>query len=139
MVDLPEQQSSAWNVGNKICNLTIGGGEGYIYFRPNKFPGPDYEAVERVMDQFNNGSRVCPCEPSCVEEVYTASVSSMTWPSNKYKVVHLFKKYDVAVSDLLCQLSKSNKYKVIVNLSFKLPRKPQLSLMELTRRVCLKT
>ena len=68
------------------------------------------------MEQFNNGSRFCPCEPSCVEEVYPASVSSVTWPSNKHKVINLFKEYKAVVSHLLCQLSKSNKHKVIVNL-----------------------
>ena len=51
-----------------------------------RFPGPDYEAVERVMDQFNNGSRDCPCEPSCLEERFPATVSSVTWPSKKYMV-----------------------------------------------------
>ena len=38
------------------------------------------------MEQFNNGTKVCPCEPSCEEEVYPASVSSVTWPSKKYQV-----------------------------------------------------
>ena len=38
------------------------------------------------MDQFNNGSRDCPCEPSCLEERFPATVSSVTWPSKKYKV-----------------------------------------------------
>ena len=49
-------------------------------------PGPDYNAVARVMEEFNNETRACPCEPSCEEEVYPASVSSLTWPSKKYKV-----------------------------------------------------
>ena len=38
------------------------------------------------MDHFNNGSRDCPCEPSCLEERFPATVSSVTWPSKKYMV-----------------------------------------------------
>ena len=87
VVDLPEQQASVWNV-SKICNLAIEGTIIESKTRGNslRFPGPDYEAVERVMDQFNNGSRDCPCEPSCLEERFPATVSSVTWPSKKYMV-----------------------------------------------------
>ena len=52
-------------------------------------PGPDYNAVARVMEEFNNETRACPCEPSCEEEVYPASVSSATWPSKKYMVIEI--------------------------------------------------
>ena len=41
------------------------------------------------MEEFNNGTKVCPCEPPCEEEVFPASVSSVNWPSKKYKVVRL--------------------------------------------------
>ena len=50
-------------------------------------PGPDHDAVARVMEEFNNETRACPCEPSCEEEVYPASVSSTTWPNKKYMVI----------------------------------------------------
>ena len=52
-------------------------------------PGPDYNAVARVMEEFNNETRACPCEPSCEEEVYPTSVSSATWPSKKYMVIEI--------------------------------------------------
>ena len=55
--------------------------------RKNKsFSGPDYAAVEKVMDQFSSGTRVCPCEPACAEELFPASVTSVKWPGKKYKV-----------------------------------------------------
>merc|ERR1712012_238976 len=70
VVDLPDQQTRVWNQA-RICDLAIG--------------SADYDEVSRVMEEFNNGTKVCPCEPPCEEEVFPASVSSVTWPSSKYK------------------------------------------------------
>ena len=30
------------------------------------YSGPDYEAIQGVMDQFANGTRVCHCHPACL-------------------------------------------------------------------------
>ena len=75
-----------------------------------------------VMDQFNNGTKACPCEPSCEEEVYSASVSSVTWPRKKYKVVIYILGDITFISLVVRQLSRT------------LPP----TLTELTRRVCLR-
>ena len=75
VVDLPEKQTEVWNV-TRPCYLTDDNYDDY----------DDYEGVERVMDQFNNGTKVCPCEPACEEELYPASVTSVKWPGKKNKV-----------------------------------------------------
>ena len=38
------------------------------------------------MDQFENGKKACPCHPTCLEETFPATISSVRWPSEKYQV-----------------------------------------------------
>ena len=38
------------------------------------------------MEQFENGTRTCPCHPACEEDSYPASVSSVTWPNREHQV-----------------------------------------------------
>ena len=85
VVDLPEKQMEVWNV-TRPCYLTDGSKKKKRGYENKAFSDDDYEGVERVMDQFNNGTIMCPCEPACTEELYPASVTSVKWPGNKYKV-----------------------------------------------------
>ena len=57
----------------------------------NFYLGPDYTSVKHVVGQFENGTKTCPCQPSCTEENYPVTVTSKIWPSSKYQVRKLGK------------------------------------------------
>ena len=60
--------------------------------------------VREVMHQFENGTKTCPCHPSCKEELYPATVTSKIWPSSKYQVNILSNEMSTQLDFLLRQL-----------------------------------
>ena len=42
--------------------------------------------IENVLNQFSAELRRCPCNQSCYETKYAASVSSAMWPAKQYEV-----------------------------------------------------
>ena len=53
-----------------------------LQFHSFSISGKHYEALKRVMEQFENGTRVCPCQPACLEENYPENQGVTKWAKN---------------------------------------------------------